>query len=156
MNRDLNKAIKDAHNKIIDAESSLSATASSNKQPDSQEQLRQKRFQIGRAVHEYESNLAMLNCGVSNPTDQELEDARQGKEWYESQIAISHQAAANANVPLEEMLEYEQQCKEQYEEWLYAELKNLQTVIHSDGLITVTNTRTGEVLKCDNNFKPID
>jgi hypothetical protein len=114
-----------------------------------------KVMQIGRVANDYEQNLRILNGGISNPTDQEIQEAKDGIKWYEDYIAIAYNNAAKSGVSIKDLDNYTQQCKECFEEWLNAEMKNLQIVIHGDGTMTSTNTRTNEVARFDNQGNPI-
>lgn|SRR5690348_7467376 len=114
------------------------------------EDKKNKVMQIGKAAHDYELSLRIIDAGISNPSDREIQMAKDGIKWYEGYIAIAYNNAAKSSVTKEEMDEYTQNCKECFEEWLSSELKNLQTVIHNDGTMTTTNTRTGEAGRFDN------
>jgi hypothetical protein len=156
VNRNLDKAIDSVHKKIVDLEANSSNMGYSIP-PDTEEHPDQKIYQIGKAAHDYEWNLKVLNNEISNATDEEIETAKQQIEWYEkSYIATAKANALKAGESPEIIDEYSKQCKEHYEDWLHKELKNVKTVIHTDGTMTVTNTRTGEVGRFDNNFNPIE
>jgi len=158
MKDSLGKAIERIHHKLVDAEAAATNTSKDHKQQTEDTELEQNKqnFAIGKAAHDYDRNLRILSGGISNPTDQELKDAQAGKEWYENYIKIAYENAAKAGASKDVVDKYSQQCKEVFEEWLRNGLKNLQTVMHSDGTMTVTNTRTGESAKFSNDGNPIE
>ena len=73
--KDLDKVIKETHDKLIDGE------ASNDKQPKDPEL--DSRMQVGKLTHDYEWNLRIVNNEVSNPTPEEIEQAKRDIEWYE-------------------------------------------------------------------------
>jgi stress response protein YsnF len=153
MNKDLDKAIKDADKRIIDIESKSVTT---NQQPDDIDQQRQKIYELGRLSYLNEHNrivLAGLAEGYqSNEYYMELEQkALEEMKAYEEMTAIAKANAAKAGVSGEELDDYNQKCKQYYLEELKKEQdyqKNIKIVIGNDG-ITCTNELTGEVTRYD-------
>jgi len=144
MNKDLDRAIKDADKKLVKVESKPVIT---DKQSDD---IDRKIHQIGKATLDYGQNLRILIGGISNPTDQERQTAIDGIKWYENYIAVAKANAAKAGVSAEELDEYSQKCKTYYEEWLTQELRNVKIVMHNNGTMTSTNERTSESARFDN------
>ncbi|HEY1247519.1 MAG TPA: hypothetical protein VGE97_00895 [Nitrososphaera sp.] len=151
MNRDLDRVIKDVHHRIVDAE----ATASERQQQRPNNTELQQQFRIGKLAHEYRLDRRDLEY-PDNLSQEEIDQRLQRIQQFEDMKAIAYQNAIAAGASTEEVDQFTAEVEEQYAHWLQAELKNVQTVIHNDGTMTVTNTRTNESAKFSNDGTPIE